>query len=78
MILRFLLISFLLVVVVGVFFLSFVVKRFKQVTQQFRQTTAERPKGDRQTVEDRRTPNEANKKIIPKDEGEYVDFEEEV
>jgi hypothetical protein len=28
-------------------------------------------------VIDRRDPSQVNKKIIPKDEGEYVDFEEE-
>lgn len=29
------------------------------------------------TIIDRRTPEEANKKIFAKDEGEYVDFKEE-
>lgn len=75
--LRLLLISFLFVLVMGIFILYFIVKRFKNITRQFRQTTAERPKSDRQTVIDRRHPDEVHKKIIPKDEGEYVDFEEE-
>ena len=31
---------------------------------------------DRETVYDRRSPQQAGQKIIPSDEGEYVDFEE--
>ena len=33
-------------------------------------------KNDEETVVDQRTPQEANKKIFTKDEGEYVDFQE--
>jgi len=32
--------------------------------------------GDREVIIDRRTPDEAHRKIIPDDEGEYVEFEE--
>lgn len=32
---------------------------------------------DRETVFDRRDPQQARQKIIPRDEGEYVDFEED-
>ena len=31
---------------------------------------------DRETVYDQRAPQQAQQKIIPRDEGEYVDFEE--
>jgi|GEM_PF-790226 len=33
--------------------------------------------GDQEVIIDRRTPEEARRKIIPKGEGEYVEFEEE-
>lgn len=33
--------------------------------------------GNRPGVYDRRTPEQANKKIFKEDEGEYVDYEEE-
>lgn len=43
-----------------------------QVRQQYRQTS-----GDDEIIIDRRTPDEMNRKIFSKNEGEYVDYEEE-
>lgn len=40
--------------------------------QQYRQTS-----GDDEIIIDRRTPDEMNRKIFSKNEGEYVDYEEE-
>lgn len=43
-----------------------------QSRQQYRQTS-----GDDEIIIDRRTPDEMNRKIFSKNEGEYVDYEEE-
>lgn len=43
-----------------------------QDRQQYRQTS-----GDDEIIIDRRTPDEMNRKIFSKNEGEYVDYEEE-
>ena len=56
---------------------------FNKVRDAFRQLKGQTPKQDNNThingnvVIDRRDPSQVNKKIIPKDEGEYVDFEDE-
>ena len=76
-IIRFLLIILLIGVVIGGLTITFIYRKIHQDANQFKQQTGEHTRSDKQTVEDRRNPSEANKKIIPKDEGEYVDFEEE-
>lgn len=43
-----------------------------QDRQQYRQTS-----GDDEIIIDRRTPDKMNRKIFSKNEGEYVDYEEE-
>ncbi len=43
-----------------------------QDRQQYRQAS-----GDDEIIIDRRTPDEMNRKIFSKNEGEYVDYEEE-
>lgn len=43
-----------------------------QDRQQYRQTS-----GDDEIIIDRRAPDEMNRKIFSKNEGEYVDYEEE-
>ena len=43
-----------------------------QDRQQYRQTS-----GEDEIIIDRRTPDEMNRKIFSKNEGEYVDYEEE-
>lgn len=43
-----------------------------QDRQQYRQTS-----GDDEIIIDQRTPDEMNRKIFSKNEGEYVDYEEE-
>lgn len=59
-------------------------KRIHQTTKTFREQMGQRQGrqqdhtyGDQEGVVDRREPRKASQKIIPKDEGEYVDFEEE-
>ena len=49
--------------------------QFRDAQQGFNGTTGRRSPGD-DTIIDRRSAEEANRKIIPKDEGEYVEFEE--
>ncbi|MCI1282690.1 MAG: DUF4834 family protein [Prevotella sp.] len=48
----------------------------KQMNGQQRQPQ-NRTYGEQEGVVDPRDPDKANQKIIPKDEGEYVDYEEE-
>lgn len=47
-------------------------QQYRQGRQQYRQTS-----GDDEIIIDRRTPDEINRKIFSKNEGEYVDYEEE-
>lgn len=71
----FILLIILFVVGIGLLFLAFHVRNF---TKRFKQQKQTRPQSvDGNIVIDHRDPQQANKKIIPKDEGEYVDFEEE-
>lgn len=59
----------------------FLLSVWQQVRSGFRrfrqQGNAQQTHVDGNVVIDRRTPEEAAKKIIPRDEGEYVDFSEE-
>lgn len=82
------LLNFLFIILLGIFIVVGVVaykiyrtfhsvkKQFKgfrgQDRQQYRQTS-----GDDEIIIDRRTPDEMNRKIFSKNEGEYVDYEEE-
>ena len=69
-----LLIIFFIVLAVAIF-VAFHVRNF---TKRFKQQKESRQQSvDGNVVIDRRAPSEINKKIIPKDEGEYVEFEEE-
>ncbi|SFG38632.1 DUF4834 family protein [Prevotella sp. KH2C16] len=59
-------------------------KRIHQTTKTFRDQMEQQQRrqqghtyGNQEGVVDQREPQKANQKIIPKDEGEYVDFEEE-
>lgn len=67
----------IIIFIVGIVLLFFafhvrnITKRFKEHKETRQQSV------DGNVVIDRRDPKEANKKIIPKDEGEYIDFEEE-
>lgn len=47
-------------------------QQYRQGRQQYRQTS-----DDDEIIIDRRTPDEMNRKIFSKNEGEYVDYEEE-
>lgn len=76
--LKFLLILFLLLLLFGglsIYGLAAAVRRmFRQARKAAQDYVG--PKKD-ESVTDRRTPEQTRKKIIPKDEGEYVEFEEE-
>lgn len=77
-ILKFLLLLFLLAIFAIVAFLLSVWQQVKSGFRRFREQgnhTQTHVGGN--VVIDRRTPEEAAKKIIPHDEGEYVDFSEE-
>ncbi len=71
----FILLIILFVVGIGLLFLAFHVRIFTKRFKQQKQTRQQSVDGN--IVIDHRDPQQANKKIIPKDEGEYVDFEEE-
>lgn len=80
--LKFLLIAFLIALLL-IFVLAFkIFSTFNRTRKQFqrmgRQRREEMNRGEgKQEVIDKRTPLEANRKIIDDGEGEYVDFEEE-
>ena len=71
----FILLIILFVVGFGLLFLAFHVRNFTKRFKPQKQTRQQSVDGN--IVIDHRDPQQANKKIIPKDEGEYVDFEEE-
>ena len=82
--LKFLLIMFLAAIAIVVMFAFRIFRSFNDVRKQFQnmgqQQQNHRTYGkddDQEVVIDQRTPEEAARKIIPKDEGEYVDFKEE-
>lgn len=74
-ILFYLLLIFLFIVGIVLFFLAFHVRNFTKRFKQQKETRQQSVDGN--VVIDRRDPRDVNKKIIPKDEGEYIDFEEE-
>ena len=74
-ILFYLLLIFLFIVGLVLFILAFHVRNFTKRFKQQKETRQQSVDGN--VVIDRRDPRDANKKIIPKDEGEYIDFEEE-
>lgn len=76
-IIRFLLLILLIGLLIGGGVMAFIFRSLNNATRHFKQQANHQPKSDKDTVEDRRSPHEVNKKIIPQDEGEYVDFEEE-
>jgi membrane protein implicated in regulation of membrane protease activity len=74
-ILFFLLLIGFIIFLIGAFFLAFVTRNFTKRFKQQKENRQQSVNGN--VVIDRRDPQQANKKIIPKDEGEYIDFEEE-
>ena len=74
-ILFFLLLIGFIIFLIGAFFLVFVARNFTKRFKQQKENRQQSVNGN--VVIDRRDPQQANKKIIPKDEGEYIDFEEE-
>lgn len=79
-ILRFLfyIIVFGLLVVLFIFlFIGFAVRKLRNKTRQPRDNQPRQAtQADGSVIIDRRPAEEIGKKIIPKDEGEYVDFED--
>ena len=77
-ILKFLLILFLLLIIFGGISIYGLAAGIRRMFRQARKAAADYvgPKKD-ETVTDRRSPDRTRKKIIPKEEGEYVDFIEE-
>lgn len=85
--------NFIFIIILGILIIAGVIafriyRSFHNVSKQFRSfrnnTKGSGPYrngqgtyGNRETIVDRRTPDEANRKIFSKSEGEYVDFEEE-
>lgn len=67
----------IIIFIVGIvlLFFAFHVRNFTKRFKEHKETRQQSVDGN--VVIDRRDPKEANKKIIPKDEGEYIDFEEE-
>ena len=64
-------------IAIAIFLLS-VWQQVKSGYRRFREQGSQRQTNvDGNVVIDRRSPEDASKKIIPKDEGEYVDFSEE-
>jgi hypothetical protein len=65
------------IIAIAIFLLS-VWRQVKSGYRRFReQGSQQQTNVDGNVVIDRRSPEDASKKIIPKDEGEYVDFSEE-
>ena len=76
-ILKFLFFLFIFGLVAIAIFLLSVWQQVKSGYRRFREQGSQQQHVDGNVVIDRRSPEDASKKIIPKDEGEYVDFSEE-
>lgn len=86
MIFVYILLFFLLAGLIGTVVVIFLVAtKVKGVADRFKQQSNWRPRYQQDassgsgepTIVDRRNPEEACQKIIPKDEGEYIDYTEE-
>lgn len=79
MLFKFILIIFIAGVLFGGISIMRIVRLVRKVADQFRDEAEKqyrRPAGDDNNVVDHRSPEDVNKKIIPKDEGDYVDYED--
>lgn len=85
---KFILIVFICVFIIAVFAAARILSTFRNFSGRFKNTRSNMGGStrhrqtytnatDKETVIDRRSPDKANKKIFSKNEGEYVDFEEE-
>lgn len=76
-IIKFILFLFLFAIFAILFAVLFFAAKARQTINHFKQQSSsqQRPT-DGNVVIDQRDPSKANRKIIPKDEGEYVDFQE--
>lgn len=87
------LLNFIFIIILGVIIIAGVIafriyRSFHNVSKQFRDFRGRARESraysngrgtgrEENIIVDRRTPDEANRKIFAKNEGEYVDFEEE-
>lgn len=77
-ILKFFFFLFLFAVFAILFAVLFFAAKARQIIHRFKQqATSQHQQTEGDVVIDQRDPNKANRKIIPKDEGEYIDFTEE-
>lgn len=76
--LKFLLFLLIAIILLVVFIGYAVTKQFRKVYRRFQQTEEnENPRVNGNVIYDQRSPEErSQKKIIPDDEGEYVEYEE--
>lgn len=75
-IIKFILILFLFAIFAILFAVLFFAAKARQAINHFKQSSSQQRPTDGNVVIDQRDPSKANRKIIPKDEGEYVDFQE--
>ncbi|MBQ6210892.1 MAG: DUF4834 domain-containing protein [Prevotella sp.] len=77
-IIQFLLFLFLFAIFAILFAVLFFAAKARQIVNRFKkQATSQQHRTEGNVVIDQRDPQKANRKIIPKDEGEYIDFTEE-
>lgn len=75
---QFILFIFLFVIFALLFAVLFFAAKAKQLINRVKnQATSQQQRSEGDVIIDQRDPQKANRKIIPKDEGEYVEFTEE-
>ncbi len=81
--LQFLFIIILAMLLMGGIFAYRIFRQVRSATRRFRRPFEEQADASRRTtfadgssITDTRTPEQASQKIIPRDEGEYVDYQE--
>ncbi len=75
--LKFIFLFFIIAAVIVIWIASSFVMKIRNTMKGFQKDNTERRKDtDEQTIIDNRNPHKTNKKIIPQNEGEYVDYEE--
>jgi len=75
-IIKFILIVFLVALILVGIFVFTVFSKVNNARKQFRENAARPRNVNGQAVTDTRSPEEVNRKIIPDNEGEYVDYED--
>jgi flagellar basal body-associated protein FliL len=75
-IIKFILIVFLVALILVGILVFTVFSKVNNARKQFRENAARPRNVNGQAVTDTRSPEEVNRKIIPDNEGEYVDYED--